>query len=206
MTAPSAAAAIANADSYTSYESGMCLKWVRGPCWEIGSLYGSAIEAWNGAKYKHPGDRNPPDGAALFYRGGNYGHVVIRKPGDMRSTDCPSSGRVGDAEIAWVEDNWGYEYLGWTEDLNGVRLPLDSEPDPEPAPPPADNQEDDMFIFKCFNPKYGNGFGQGAHYLVFGGQAVQCSPDYVYEDAPVILSSSEDMNAAFFSAVKRHSL
>jgi hypothetical protein len=44
----------------------------------------------------------------------------------MRSTDCPSSGRVGDEAIAWIENNWGYDYLGWTGDLNGIDLPLGS--------------------------------------------------------------------------------
>lgn len=62
MTARNPDEAVSNANSYTSYDTGMCLKWVRGPCWEIGSLYGSAIDAWNGARYKHPGDWNPPDG------------------------------------------------------------------------------------------------------------------------------------------------
>lgn len=124
MTAPDANAAVANANGYTSYAVGMCLQWVRGPCWEIGSFYGSAIDAWNGAKYKHPGDRNPPKGAPCFYRGGSYGHIVIADGNGMRSTDCQSSGRVSHAALAWPETAWGDDYLGWTEDLNGVRLPL----------------------------------------------------------------------------------
>ena len=114
--------AIANADAVSSYDSGMCQKYVRDQCWRVPSLYGSAIDAWNGARYKHPGDRNPPNGAPTYYKGGNYGHAVIWKRNQMRSTDCPSGGRVGDAAISWVENNWGYTYLGWTEDINGVRV------------------------------------------------------------------------------------
>lgn len=126
MTAKSGDEASKNGAAYTSYETGMCLKWVRGPCWEIGSLYGSAIEAWNGAREKHPGDRNPPVGAPCFYSGGTYGHAVIARPGDrrIRSTDAPSSHKVSDQDLAWPEWAWGYTYLGWTEDLNGVGLPL----------------------------------------------------------------------------------
>jgi hypothetical protein len=133
VTAASGKAAVTNADAWIGYDTGMCLQWVRGPCWGLGSLYGSAIEAWNGAKFKHPGDRNPPIGAPLFYSGGTYGHIVIAKPhaAGMRSTDCTSTGRVGDAAISWIEENWaGRTYLGWTEDLNGVRLPLTSDTDP----------------------------------------------------------------------------
>jgi hypothetical protein len=134
VTTSSGKAAVDKADAWIGYDTGMCLQWVRGPCWGLGSLYGSAIEAWNGAKFKHPGDRNPPIGAPLFYSGGSYGHIVIAKPhaAGMRSTDCTSTGRVGDAPIEWIEDNWpGRTYLGWTEDLNGVRLPLGSDTNPE---------------------------------------------------------------------------
>ena len=133
MTAASGTAAIKNAEQHSSYPVGYCLKFVRAEAWKIGSLYGSAIDAWNGAKYRHPNDRTPPVGAPCFYRGGNYGHVVTaqRKPQDkrMRSTDCTSSGQVSNADIAWVENHWGYTYLGWTEDLNGVRLPIGEEED-----------------------------------------------------------------------------
>jgi hypothetical protein len=106
------------------------LKYVR-TWWEVPSLYGSAIDAWNGARDKHPGDRKPPDGAPLFFRGGNYGHIVIADPDHegMRSTDCHSSGDVSDDDIGWTERTWGYDYLGWTGDLNGVTLPLGDEDD-----------------------------------------------------------------------------
>jgi hypothetical protein len=139
VTATSGQAAIANGDRYHTYEVGMCLKWVRGPCWEIGSLYASAIDAWEGARIRHPGDRTPPPGAPLFYAGGTYGHIVIAQydgSGRMRSTDCPTSGQVSDADLSWPETAWGDTYLGWTEDLNGVQLPL--TPPPPPPPPPEE--------------------------------------------------------------------
>jgi len=128
VSASSPAEALDNAHNTTSCSVGMCLKYVR-TWWEVGSLYASAIEAWNGARFKHPGDRTPPNGAPLFYRGGNYGHIVIADIHHQgcRSTDCQSSGRVSDEDIAWTERTWGYEYLGWTEDLNGVTLPLGDE-------------------------------------------------------------------------------
>lgn len=123
--------ALTAAHNISGYPPGYCLRWCREQ-WRVDSLYGSAIEAWDGARHKHPGDRNPPDGAPTFYRGGQYGHIVLTcqdtHPG-MRSTDCPYTGTVSDAGIDWVERHWGYTYLGWTEDLNGVRLPLGDKED-----------------------------------------------------------------------------
>ena len=128
MTAQGPGEALQHAHAATSCSVGYCLKYVR-TWWEVNSLYGSAIDAWNGARDKHPGDRKPPDGAPLFYRGGKYGHIVIADPDHegQRGTDCHSSGDVSDDDIGWPERAWGYEYLGWTGDLNGVTLPLGDE-------------------------------------------------------------------------------
>jgi hypothetical protein len=125
MTASSPQQAVQNGHNAGSYDSGMCQKFVRDQCWRVGSLYGSAIEAWNGARFKHPGDRTPPAGAPVYYRGGNYGHAVIfcgPEHTGIRSTDCFSAYDVSDAQLSWPETAWGYEYLGWTEDINGVHV------------------------------------------------------------------------------------
>lgn len=125
MTASSGNEAVANGRDFSTYESGQCQKFVRGPCWEVGSLYGSAIEAWNGAAEKHKGDRTPPIGAPCYYSGGTYGHAVIYVGnGNVRSTDTPSSGKVGEKPISYYETEWGKTYLGWTGDINGVDLPI----------------------------------------------------------------------------------
>lgn len=125
MVASSAEQAIANGRQHSTYPAGYCQKFVRLECWGVGSLYGSAIEAWNGARDKHPGDRTPPAGAPCYYRGGQYGHAVCFTYDAMRSTDCTSTGRVSEEDIGWPERAWGYEYLGWTGDINGVDLPLE---------------------------------------------------------------------------------
>lgn len=130
MSADNGQAAVANAREVDTYPVGMCLKYVRAEAWRIASLYGSAIDAWHGAYDRHPGDREPPVGAPLFYEGGQHGHVVVNtKAPTMRGTDMPSSGRVSEADIDWPVTHWGVRYLGWTGDLNGVTLPLDSEED-----------------------------------------------------------------------------
>jgi hypothetical protein len=142
MVASSPEKAVSNGHAVSSYDSGMCQMFVRGQCWQVGSLYGSAIEAWNGAKYKHPGDRTPPKGAPTYYKGGNYGHAVIfcgSGHTGIRSTDCSTAYKVNDTDIAWPERAWGYTYLGWTEDINGVRVI-----EPGGTEPPPDTGDEDM--------------------------------------------------------------
>lgn len=130
MTANSGDDAVKNGRQVDRYDQGMCQKYVRDPCWEVASLYGSAIEAWNGAHDKHPGDRTPPRGAPCYYRGGQYGHAVIATDaGRIRSTDCTSATHVNDADLDWPERAWGYEYLGWTGDINGIDLPIGDNDD-----------------------------------------------------------------------------
>jgi hypothetical protein len=128
VTANSGRDAVDNARMVDRYETGMCLKYVRAEAWEIGSLYGDAIDAWYGAVDRHPGDRTPPLGAPMFYEGGNHGHIVLCVKSDadeMRSTDMPNSGVVSENDVDWPVRNWGVTYLGWTGDLNSVDLPLD---------------------------------------------------------------------------------
>lgn len=130
MVASSGAEAHSNSDKVHNYDVGMCQKYTR-ESWEVGSLYGSAIDAWYGAREKHPGDRNPPQGAPCYYSGGNYGHAVVFQSygkGNIRSTDCPSSGQVNDTDLGWPERQWGYKYLGWTGDINGVDCPNLTKP------------------------------------------------------------------------------
>lgn len=131
MTSSSGHVALSNAREHSKYAVGYCLKFVRQEAWEIGSLYGSAIDAWYGAVHRHPGDRHPPVGAPMFYAGGKYGHIVVAtdEAGQMRSTDCHSSGDVSEDTVSWPERAWGQTYLGWAEDLNGIDLPLEEEDD-----------------------------------------------------------------------------
>jgi hypothetical protein len=126
MVVQTANEAVGNADAYGSCEPGMCLKYVR--TWlEIGSSAADAIGAWNAAKHRHPGDKHPPKGAPVFWKSGSggsgHGHIAIVRGGNMRSTDIPSSGKVGNDDGSWPRIHWGQTYLGWTEDLNGILIP-----------------------------------------------------------------------------------
>jgi hypothetical protein len=126
MVAQTAQQAIDNANSYGSCEPAMCLKYVR--TWlEIGSRESTAYDAWTTARHKHPGDKNPPDGAPAFWRssasGSGAGHIALVRKSDMRTTDKATSGDVNNDDGTWPREQWGQSYLGWTEDVNGVDIP-----------------------------------------------------------------------------------
>ena len=164
MTASSGPQAVQNGRAVHRYDQGYCQKYVRDPCWRVGSLYGSAIEAWNGARDKHPGDRTPPEGAPCYYRGGSYGHAVISVGGGrIRSTDCTSATYVNNANLAWPERAWGYEYLGWTGDINGVVLPLAGTPEEEDDMPLTKEDIDKIAqaVWAYMVPVYGDNVPEG---------------------------------------------
>lgn len=122
MVAQSANAAVAKANAYTTCKVGMCLMYTR--TWlGINALYPDAITAWNKAKKRHT-KGTPPKGAPVFWRGGKHGHIALSVGGGKcRSTDRPRAGKVSTVTIDSISRAWGYTYVGWTEDLNGVTIP-----------------------------------------------------------------------------------
>jgi len=123
MVCQTASETIANARRQTHNVPNTCLMVVRG--WlEIPSQQPDANDAWRAAKHKHPGDRNPPRGAPVFWDSSQYGHIALAVTQDLfRSTDTKSSGHVATVSDRWHDVNWHKTYLGWTEDLNGVDIP-----------------------------------------------------------------------------------
>ena len=117
---------------WTSYlPPGMCLEAVWKAYGSIPSTgphagqYPYALRGWQFATQKHPGNRNVPAGAPVYFTaGGNgYGHVAISAGGDqVISTDIPSAGRVGRTTIQAIEARWGRSYLGYTTDFLGHQL------------------------------------------------------------------------------------
>lgn len=132
------ATAVARARRFTRYPHGQCLNFVSNVLTNGRMLgyYGVtnapyAYHAWLNAKYKHT-DRKPPAGVPVYFsRGANgYGHIAVSTGGGrIRSTDWPTSGPagsvtpVGECTIEELERKWGRMYLGWSEDLYGVRIP-----------------------------------------------------------------------------------
>lgn len=107
------------------HPTGMCLVFSRS-AFEVSAYYGSAALAWRQAEHKHvvnPG--RCPAGVPVFWLGGShgYGHIAVSIGGGLvRSTDWPRGGQVGTAAISTISRTWGQQFMGWTEDLNRVRI------------------------------------------------------------------------------------
>lgn len=128
MVVQSGEAAVENAKASKTCDVGYCLKYTR--TWlGIPSREYDAITAWENAQHKHVDGKDkdaqqPPKGAPVFWRGGSHGHIALATNNDHgRSTDTTSGGVVGTQEGDWWRNNWGMDYLGWTEDLNAVDIP-----------------------------------------------------------------------------------
>jgi hypothetical protein len=102
----------------------LCLGFVR-TRFGLPKVESSAIEAWRLAQHKHRYDRHPPAGVPVFWSGGSRGHghvAVSLGHGMIVSTDIPYTGHVARTYLSAPGRRWGLRYLGWTEDLEGVRI------------------------------------------------------------------------------------
>lgn len=98
---------------------GYCLKFTR-EVFEIGSYYASAIDAWNGAQDKHPGDRFPPLAVPVFFQSPSvYDHIATHVGGGQIVTTF--NDEIRQMSLADMEYSYG-PYLGWSGDLNGVTV------------------------------------------------------------------------------------
>lgn len=114
---------VAAAHAITTGYGGLCLKFVR-TCAGIGSKYASAKAAWAGATHRHTGYDDAPAGAFLFmsHPRSTYGHVTVYLGDATVRTTNSSTNRIHTDRIStWT--GWGYTVQGWSEDLNGVRIP-----------------------------------------------------------------------------------
>lgn len=103
---------------------GKCL-WECQEIYPTNHWYPSAWSQWQNAKKRHNG-KKAPVGAPMYYRGGQYGHVVLYVGNGMvRSTDAGGSGKMATVPIEWFQKAWGYEYVGWSEDLGGKMIEFD---------------------------------------------------------------------------------
>lgn len=118
---------------------GQCLNWCGCLSSWIGGHYGSGYATahiqWYGMVSKgvaHPGDRNPPVGALLFWSHGgstsnDFGHVATYVGSGLAVGNV--SGGPGGANVylhdADAPERWGQKYLGWSENVftSGVMNP-----------------------------------------------------------------------------------
>ncbi|MDQ1248305.1 MAG: hypothetical protein QG597_2677 [Actinomycetota bacterium] len=100
---------------------GLCLTFVDNAYAPTGGRVGTAIEQWdraNAAGHGHPGDRNPPVGAQVFWQTSDPArHAAIYAGGGMVITTEAYNGRVGLVTMEAV-NSWG-PYIGWATPFYG---------------------------------------------------------------------------------------
>lgn len=142
---------VARAKASTTNVPNTCQLWTRTICGapSAGDFDGDgaadAEDGWKSepAKYRHPGDRNPPAGVPVSYGGGSRdnGHRAITLGNGMiRSTDAAGWGRVGTVPLDWPEKTWGLTYLGWSDTCDGWLIPEPPAPKP-PKPEPLSREQ-----------------------------------------------------------------
>ena len=105
---------------------GYCLKFTR-TAFGVGPLRLDAASAWAEADLRHniSSGVDVPRGAPVFWLGGSRGHghvAVSAGAGLCWSTDWGGAGRVNLAQIDAITSQWNLDLVGWTEDINEVRV------------------------------------------------------------------------------------
>lgn len=122
----------------------------------------TAYKGWEATQGKHPGDFNPPRGAAIWlgrrYDGNMDGDVFIAGEfdGDHAATDEPSYGSTGTTSIEARMNLCGREYLGWTDHVLDCPISLPAPPVP---PELEDIMRDEAFIIQHEGSLYTAGAG-----------------------------------------------
>jgi hypothetical protein len=88
-----------------------------------------AEDGWKYAKHKHP-TNNPaeiPGGCYAWWKGGSNDnwHVAYADPdarGQCWSTDIERTGYFDLVPITLIHQKWGLTLVGWSEDIDGVRV------------------------------------------------------------------------------------
>jgi hypothetical protein len=91
-----------------------------------------AEDGWKSEPIKaRHSDRNPPRGVPVSYLGGSNdnGHRAISLGnGKIRSTDAAGRGRVATVSLDWPETTWKLRYVGWSDTMDGILIPLPPAP------------------------------------------------------------------------------
>lgn len=120
--------------------AGWCLRFTQS-VWNAPVRYNSAWDAWEATEYKHTDDL--PNVACIVWFShygtygtpptyANWGHVVTYVPGEgFLSSPGRGYGQQWFSTISEIERYFRATYVGWSEDLNGLRV---LEPGTNPTP------------------------------------------------------------------------
>ena len=154
---------------------GMCLRYAQS-FFGAPVMYQSAWEAWLNQRYRHDASEPLPNvpvvlwfshygtyGEPATYK--NWGHVAPLVPGDAIYSS-PATWNAGWSysrfgTIAELENALNCKYVGWSEDLNGLRIAQYESPTQKPQ---RKRRNKDMLM--CY---YAHAAGQNqGRWLVFG--------------------------------------
>ena len=103
----------------------LCLMFTRS-CFGVAAREPNAKRAWETAKHRHATTNAAtiPAGVPVFWRTRTVNwHIAISIGGGYcYSSDIGGKGKIGRIGITDLSRRWGATLLGWTEDLNGVRV------------------------------------------------------------------------------------
>ena len=125
MAVRTPAQAVAWASAPRRGYGGLCLQFVR-LAYGVGPKYGYARLAWQKARWRHATSSwaQVPIGAPIYLDrpSSKYGHIAIYVGGGRMATTNASTNRTSVTPISTWTGSYGYRMLGWSEDVNGVRV------------------------------------------------------------------------------------
>lgn len=151
-------------DTTVTDGAGWCLRFTQS-VWGAPARYNSAWDAWEATQYKHSTAESLPDVAVIVWFShfgtygepptyDNWGHVVSYIPGrGFLSSPSVGVGQKWLATIEEVEQFFNSKYVGWSEDINGLRVA-------EPSAPVSEGFERDMIIVRDVSRNRGFAIGQ----------------------------------------------
>ena len=137
----------------------LCLKFVR-TCFGVKAKEPNAKKAWENAKFKHSttNSKTIPAGVPVFWKTRTVNwHVAISiGGGKCISTDIFRRGKPDIVGIDTLSKAWGATLLGWTEDVNGVRV-YEKPKVTTPAKPKPKLKATGVIAQEVIKGKWGNG-------------------------------------------------
>jgi hypothetical protein len=155
--------ALETPDLSVTDSAGMCLRFTQS-VWGSPVKYPNAWQAWEATQFKHGVAESLPNVPAIIwfshfasYQGkyDNWGHVVTYVPSKgFLSSPATGNGQLWLSSISEVEKTFNAKYVGWSEDINGLRVL-------SPSNVPQPKREEKMLSFIATDPN-------GAWYVTDG--------------------------------------
>lgn len=137
----------------------LCLQFVR-TCYYIAAKEPNAKKAWENAKFKNKttNAKSIPAGVPVFWQTRTVNWHVAISIGDGKciSTDIFRKGKPDIVSIDTLSKAWEATLLGWTEDLNGVRV-YEKPKVTTPAKPKPKLKATGVIAQEVIKGRWGNG-------------------------------------------------